>query len=600
MSKPILRGALCSRPSALLRTHVSTGTLRRVTDRRGYADNPLNQTRPVEERPDFKSQLWQSTTERVQREKAEQERYARHRNVGSGSSGLAYSIALLALCTGTYYLGTITAPQPATSSTLPLRKSEKLNHDLSDKNLQAAWADFKTIVGEEYISTSDADRDTHAGSSWSSYPHTQNDKPFCVVQPGSTEDVSQVMKICHSRRIPVVPYSGGTSLEGHFASLHKGICIDFSRMDKILSLHADDLDCVVQPAVGWETLNEELSKEGLFFPPDPGSGAMIGGMVGTGCSGTNAYRYGTMRDWVVNLTVVMADGSIVKTRQRPRKSSAGYDLTRLFVGSEGTLGIVTEATLKLTAAPKNQRVAVATFASVKDAAECVSRTVREGIPIAAVELLDDEQMKAVNLSGSTSKQWKEAPTLFFKFSGPSQGGVKDSISSVQKQAKAIGSKSFEFARDEQEASELWSARKEALWSCMAMTPYPQEDTHVWTTDVAVPISRLPDIVEETKKDMKDNSLVGTIVGHVGDGNFHAIILYDNQRRKVAEDVVHRMVERALAMEGTATGEHGVGIIKKEYLSREVGQSGVDAMRALKKAWDPLGLLNPDKIVQISS
>ena len=596
MSRPSFACLFRSRPSLHIRRSGLPPVALGPYTRRCFAEKPTPKA-SESERPDFKSQLWQSTIERVQREKEEQERFSRHRNVGS-DGGLGYSVSLLLACGLTYYLGSITVPGASTTSTLPLNKSPKLNHDLSEKNLQAAWIDFRSVVGEENVSTTDADLDSHAGSAWSSYPHTPNDKPFCIVKPGSTEDVSKIMKICHTRRIPIVPYSGGTSLEGHFASLHRGICIDFSRMDQVLAVHANDLDCTVQPAVGWESLNEELDKYGLFFPPDPGPGAMIGGMVGTGCSGTNAYKYGTMRDWVVNLTVVMADGTVVKTRQRPRKSSAGYDLTRLFVGSEGTLGIVTEATLKLTAAPKNQRVAVATFGSVKEAADCVTKTVREGIPIAAVELLDEEQMRCINLAGSTTKQWKESPTLFFKFSGPSHGSVKDSISSVQAQAKEAGSKSFEFARDEEEANELWSARKEALWSCMAATPYPVEDTHVWTTDVAVPISRLPDIVEETKKDMKDNSLVGTIVGHVGDGNFHAIILYDQKRRQITSDVVHRMVERALAMEGTATGEHGVGIIKKEYLPEEVGQSGVDAMRALKKAWDPLGLLNPDKIVQI--
>ena len=596
MSRPSFACLFRSRPSLHIRRSGLPPVALGPYTRRCFAEKPTPKA-SESERPDFKSQLWQSTIERVQREKEEQERFSRHRNVGS-DGGLGYSVSLLLACGLTYYLGSTTVPGASTTSTLPLNKSPKLNHDLSEKNLQAAWIDFRSVVGEENVSTTDADLDSHAGSAWSSYPHTPNDKPFCIVKPGSTEDVSKIMKICHTRRIPIVPYSGGTSLEGHFASLHRGICIDFSRMDQVLAVHANDLDCTVQPAVGWESLNEELDKYGLFFPPDPGPGAMIGGMVGTGCSGTNAYKYGTMRDWVVNLTVVMADGTVVKTRQRPRKSSAGYDLTRLFVGSEGTLGIVTEATLKLTAAPKNQRVAVATFGSVKEAADCVTKTVREGIPIAAVELLDEEQMRCINLAGSTTKQWKESPTLFFKFSGPSHGSVKDSISSVQAQAKEAGSKSFEFARDEEEANELWSARKEALWSCMAATPYPVEDTHVWTTDVAVPISRLPDIVEETKKDMKDNSLVGTIVGHVGDGNFHAIILYDQKRRQITSDVVHRMVERALAMEGTATGEHGVGIIKKEYLPEEVGQSGVDAMRALKKAWDPLGLLNPDKIVQI--
>lgn len=338
-----------------------------------------------------------------------------------------------------------------------------------------------------------------------------------VVFPATTEEVSSIMKICHARKIPVTAYSGGTSLEGHFSATRGGICIDFARMDKVLTLHKDDLDVIVQPAVGWEMLNEELAQEGLFFPPDPGPGAMIGGMVGTGCSGTNAYRYGTMKDWVLSLTVVLADGTIVKTRQRPRKSSAGYDLTRTFVGSEGTLGLVTEATLKLTVKPKSESVAVTSFGSVREAAQCVSRVVGEGVPIAAVEILDDVQMRCINDSGSTSRTWKEAPTLFFKFSG-TPSAVKEQISIVRKLANAQGSQSFDFAKSSDEAKELWSARKEALWSVMAKRR--DESDHVWTTDVAVPISRLPDIIEETKADMSSSGLLAAMVGHVGDGNFH--------------------------------------------------------------------------------
>ena len=324
------------------------------------------------------------------------------------------------------------------------------------------------------------------------------------------------MKVCHERQIPVTPYSGGTSLEGHFAITKGGICIDFGRMDQILKLHAEDLDVVVQPAVGWETLNEELAKSNLFFPPDPGPGAMIGGMVGTGCSGTNASRYGTMKDWVLSLTVVLADGTVIKTRQRPRKSSAGYDLTRMFVGSEGTLGLVTEATLKVTVKPQAESVAVCAFPSIRDAANCVFKVVGAGVPIAAIEILDDVQMACINDAGTTSKRWKEAPTLFFKFSG-TPASVKEQIAQVQTLAKKSGSQSFEFAKNEQERTELWSARKEALWSVMARM---KKDDSVWTTDVAVPISKLPEIIDVTKKDIKESGLTGSIVGHVGDGNFH--------------------------------------------------------------------------------
>ena len=374
-----------------------------------------------------------------------------------------------------------------------------------------------TIFGEEHVSTDAADIQSHSGSDWSSYVTNDTQRPFMVVYPSTTEEVSKIMQVCHLRRIPVTGYSGGTSLEGHFTATRGGICVDFSRMDKILALHKEDLDVVVQPALGWELLNEELKKDGLFFPPDPGPGAMIGGMVGTGCSGTNAYRYGTMRDWVISLTVVLADGTIMKTRQRPRKSSAGYDLTRMFIGSEGTLGLVTEATLKVTVKPKHESVAVTSFGTIREAAECVSRVVGEGVPIAAVEILDDVQMRCINESGATSRKWKEVPTLFFKFSG-TQSAVKESIDLVQKLAKSKGCKSFDFAKGADEAVELWSARKEALWSVMAQRR--DESDHVWTTDVAVPISRLPDIIEETKEDMASSGLLATMVGHVGDGNFH--------------------------------------------------------------------------------
>ena len=417
-----------------------------------------------------------------------------------------------------YYFGTLNPSAPSTASTTPLSLIEPLQHNTSPTNLQAAWSDFVAIVGEENVSTREADLIGHSGSEWSSYSAKDTERPFLIVLPSTTEEVSKIVKVCHERRIPVTGYSGGTSLEGHFSATRGGICIDFGRMDKILRLHKDDLDVVVQPALGWELLNEELARDGLFFPPDPGPGAMIGGMVGTGCSGTNAYRYGTMRDWVLNLTVVLADGTVIKTRQRPRKSSAGYDLTRMFIGSEGTLGLVTEATLKVTVKPKSESVAVASFPTVKHAAECVARVVGEGVPIAAIEVLDDVQMRCINESGSTSRTWKEAPTLFFKFSG-TPSGVKEQIGIVQKMAKSKGSMGFDFARNADEAKELWSARKEALWSVMAKRR--DESDHVWTTDVAVPISRLPDIIKETKEDISRSGLLGSIVGHVGDGNFHS-------------------------------------------------------------------------------
>ncbi|KAB8338834.1 hypothetical protein FH972_021778 [Carpinus fangiana] len=600
---PLIRSSSVVRQARLSLSSTCTACLG-MQQRRSYATEGKDETvKSYEPKqgpakfPAFKDQLWQSTTERVQREREEQERYAQERSMGGGGGrSLGLAVAILGTAGAFYLLGTMVNPKPSTASTLSLDDSTPPQHDTSSGTLQAAWADLRAIVGEENISTSDADLDSHSGSEWSSYTTSKSDRPFAVVRPGSTEDTAAIMKICHARRIPVTGYSGGTSLEGHFAATRGGICIDFGRMDALLALHADDMDCVVQPAMGWQDLNEQLAEHGLFFPPDPGPGAMIGGMVGTGCSGTNAYRYGTMKDWVISLTVVMADGTVVKTKQRPRKSSAGYDLTRLFIGSEGTLGLVTEATLRLTSAPSNPRVAVAEFRSVKDAAECVSKVVRAGVPIAAVELLDDVQMRCINQAGSTTKKWAEQPTLFFKFSG-TQSGVKESISLVQGMARAAGSRDFQFARNADEADELWSARKEALWSVMAQKKDPSD--HVWTTDVAVPISRLPVIVDETKADIAQSGLLGSIVGHVGDGNFHAIILYNDAQKTAAEEVVHRMVKRAVELEGTVTGEHGIGLVKRDYLPHELSKDAVDAMRALKKAWDPLCLLNCDKIPHVT-
>ncbi|KAH0542652.1 hypothetical protein FGG08_002975 [Glutinoglossum americanum] len=543
----------------------------------------------------FKGQLYDSTAQRLERERAEQRRFAEERGESSKGRPAAVTFVILTTALTCYYFGTLTPAPPSNASTTPIAASQPPQHNIAPVNLQAAWADFVTILGVENVSTEKSDLEYHSRSEWSSHTTASEELPFLIVYPETTEDVSKVMKICHKRKIPVTAFSGGTSIEGNFAPTRGGICIDFRRMDKILALHKDDLDVVVQPAMGWEVLNEELAKNNLFFPPDPGPGAMIGGMVGTGCSGTNAYRYGTMKDWVLSLTVVMADGTVIKTRQRPRKSSAGYDLTRLFIGSEGTLGLVTEAVLRVTVRPKSESVAVARFSTIRDAAECVAKVVGEGIPIAAIEVLDDVQMKCINASGTTSRNWKEEPTLFFKFAGTASG-VKEHVGLVQKISKSNGGKSFEFARSEAEMHELWSARKEALWSVMAMRR--DDGDHVWTTDVAVPISRLPDIIEETKADIARSGLVGAIVGHVGDGNFHSILLFNDKERKAAEEVVHRMVRRAVEMEGTVTGEHGVGLVKRDYLKHELGESTVDAMRKIKQAYDPLCLLNCDKIVRV--
>ncbi|KAL2260400.1 hypothetical protein VTK26DRAFT_5592 [Humicola hyalothermophila] len=546
--------------------------------------------------PSFKGQLTHSIMKRLARERADLERMARARPESRLARNFSLTFVLFFVGSVSWYLGYKYPRDLDPKSTLPLGTTKPPVFKLSPAHLEAAWADFVDIVGKDNVSTLEDDIRLHATSDWLSHRSDPSEKPFCVVYPSTTEQVSEIMKVCHMRRIPVVGYSGGTSLEGHYTPTRGGICIDFSKnMDKVLALHKDDLDVVVQPGVGWESLNEQLAEHKLFFPPDPGPGAQIGGMIGTGCSGTNAYRYGTMRDWVLSLTVVLADGTVIKTRQRPRKSAAGYDLTRLFVGSEGTLGLVTEATLKLAVKPAAESVAVASFPSVRHAADCAARVVADGVPVAAVEILDDDQMRFVNQGGGTSRRWREAPTLFFKFAGATAAGVKEQVDVVRGLARRAGSQSFDFARDADEQAELWRARKAALWSTMAQR---RPGDRVWTGDVAVPMSRLPDIMEQTKKDLRNSGLTSSIVGHVGDGNFHVILLYNDEERKLAEACIHRMVKRAVEMEGTVTGEHGVGLVKRDYLPHELGQNTVDAMRKIKSAFDPLCLLNCDKVVRM--
>lgn len=458
--------------------------------------------------------------------------------------------------------------------------------------LEKAVAELRGTLGEDAVSTDDEDLHNHGYSEWSSI--NIDTLPVAVAYPKNTAEVSEIAKCCRKHKIPMVPYSGGSSLEANFSAPFGGVSIDFAFMDKVLELRPDDMDVTLQPGVGWMSLNDQIKHSGLFFPVDPGPSAMIGGMVGTGCSGTNAVRYGTMRDWVVNLTVVLADGSVIKTRRRPRKSAAGYNLTGLFVGSEGTLGIVTEITLKLAVIPQQTSVAVADFPSIRDAAATSASVMRAGIPIAAMEIMDEVQMNVVNRAGATKKKWKETPTLFFKFSG-TPGAVKEHIEKVKKISKANRGGSFEFTADEEEQKALWSARKESLWSMLALK---KEGQDVWSTDVAVPMSRLPDIVEISKKEMDELGLFASALGHIGDGNFHEAIMYnakDPKERKMVEECVRRMVERALEMEGTCTGEHGIGIGKKESLVKELGLDTIGVMQKLKSSLDPHWLMNPGKI-----
>ncbi|KAI0011380.1 FAD-linked oxidase-like protein [Xylariaceae sp. FL0662B] len=454
------------------------------------------------------------------------------------------------------------------------------------------------VDGEDIISTDPEDLLSHGYSEWSTT--NPDNLPVAVAYPRSTEQVSSIARICHKYRVPIIPYSGGSSLEGNFSAPYGGISIDFAYMDQIIQFNKADMDIVVQPSIGWQDLNEQLNRmgSGLFFPVDPGPSAKIGGMIGTNCSGTNAVKYGTMKDWVVNLTIVLADGTVIKTRRRPRKSSAGYNLNSLFVGSEGTLGLVTEATLKLAVVPEDFSVAVVTFPTIRDAASAAAEVMQAGIPVAAMEVMDEVQMKVVNIGGATAPRvWKELPTLFFKFSG-TKASVKENISRVQSITKHNKGGNFEFAKDLREQKLLWSARKESLWSMLALR---KDGDEVWSTDVAVPFSRLADLIEISKKEMDDMGLFASILGHIGDGNFHESIMYNRRNkdeREKVETCVKNMVKRALEMEGTCTGEHSVGWGKKDSLLLEVGPHTLAVMKQIKTALDPLWILNPGKIMDL--
>ena len=479
------------------------------------------------------------------------------------------------------------------SSTSPLSRLPGTLHNITDENMSAARKELILIVGPDGINEVPQDLQSRSRTEWS--PSPGDTCAALIVFPRSTREVSEIMKVCHRRRIPVTGFAGGTSLDGALASTRGGICVDFSRMNRIVKVHVRDMDVVVQPAVGWEDLNARLAELDLFFPPDPGPGAQIGGMIGTGCSGTNAYRYGTMKDWVISATVVLADGTIIKTRNRPRKSTAGYDLTRLIVGSAGTLGLVTEAVLKVTSKPENEQVAVIAFPSSAKAVSTVIDVVQKGIALAAVELLDDNTMRAVNESGDTGKEWKETPTLFVKFSG-TKSAVKEQVDILKELAKKHDRESFESSDEPETIAALWAARKIALWSFIAQKRHP--DDKFLGSDVAVPISRLAEIIDEANSKIKAAGLLGSTLGHVGDGNFHASILYGEKDRVIAERIMDDIRRRGIEMEGTVTGEHGVGLALRDILEVELGTNAVDMMRKIKFALDPLCLLNCDKIVRM--
>ncbi|MCX7354421.1 MAG: FAD-binding protein [Alphaproteobacteria bacterium] len=417
--------------------------------------------------------------------------------------------------------------------------------------------------------------------------------PDAVVFAQSTEDVRDIVLICRKHNTPIIPFGAGTSLEGQVAALHGGVCIDLSQMNRIVTVNAQDLDCSVEPGVTRKQLNEHLRDQGLFFPIDPGANASIGGMTATRASGTNAVRYGTMRENVLALTVVLADGRVIRTSKRARKSSAGYDLTRLFVGSEGTLGVITEITLRLYGIPEATSAAVCSFPTLDEAVQAVIVTIQSGVPVARIELLDDVMLKAINAYSKTN--FRVAPTLFLEFHG-SERGVAEQAEAVQGIAKDFGGTDFAWTTKPEDRTKMWQARHDAAYAAMAMRP----NGKIWPTDVCVPISRLAECIAETKRDLDGSFLMAPIVGHVGDGNFHLAFVLDPSKPeelKEAERLNERLVMRALAMDGTSTGEHGIGYGKLDFLVAEHGEA-VSVMRAIKMALDPDNLMNPGKVVRI--
>ena len=414
--------------------------------------------------------------------------------------------------------------------------------------------------------------------------------PDGVVFVESKEDVQKVVKICNEYKCPIIPFGIGSSFEGHVNAPYGGISIDMNNMNKILNVYQEDLLVVVQPGVTREQLNIHLRDTGLFFPIDPGANASIGGMAATRASGTNAVKYGTMKDNVIALEVVTADGQLIKTANKARKSSAGYDLTRLMVGSEGTLGISTEITLKLYGIPEVIAGGRVSFPSVKDATDAVIMTIQSGIPVARIEFLDLAQVKAINNYSKTNLP--ESPLLLLEFHG-SESSVKEQSELFGEIASDFGGNDFEWTSNNEERSKLWQARHDAYWSCKAVRP----EADIYSTDVCVPISRLSDCMIETIEDMEKNNLIGPIVSHAGDGNFHVALLIDKNSKeelKKLDTFLTRISERAIRMDGTCTGEHGIGQGKRKYMLKELG-SAVNVMKQVKMAFDPYKIMNPGKL-----
>jgi D-lactate dehydrogenase (cytochrome) len=464
------------------------------------------------------------------------------------------------------------------------------NHDLKRPEPQALAGTLEKLAARfgNRLITSQAVRDQHAHTTTWLPPQP----PDGVVMAQETADIQDSVRICAQHGVPVIAYGTGTSLEGHVNAPAGGICIDLRDMNRVLEVHADDLDCVIEPGVTRKALNEYLRDQGVFFPIDPGADASLGGMASTRASGTNAVRYGTMRDNVLALKVVRGDGEIITTGTRAKKSSAGYDLTHLFIGAEGTLGIISELTIKLRGIPETIAAASCSFESVRGACQATIMAIQTGIPLARIELLNAEQVRCCNNYSKLSLP--ETPLLLLEFHG-SATEVAEQSRNFAEIAKECGGGDFAWTTRPEDRTKLWQARHDGYWAVKALRP----GAGVVATDVCVPISRLADCVTETEDDLKRLNLLSPIIGHVGDGNFHCSLLCDvDDKEEMArgEDFMHRLVERAQSMGGTCTGEHGVGQGKQKYLKAELGSEALDAMRAVKRALDPQNIFNPGKIV----
>jgi len=452
---------------------------------------------------------------------------------------------------------------------------------------QSVVAELKALLGDR-VSTSAAVREHH-GKDESYFPYAP---PDVVVFARSTEEVRDIVDICRRHQVPIIPYGVGTSLEGHILAVRGGVCVDLSQMNQVVAVHESDLDAVVQAGVTRKQLNEHIKHTGLFFPVDPGADATLGGMAATRASGTNAVRYGTMRENVLSLKVVLADGRIIQTSRRAKKSAAGYDLTRLFVGSEGTLGIITEVTVRLYPVQEAMSAAVCAFEDVDGCTNTVIQTIQAGVPIARCDIVCEKTVAAINKYKKTS--YRVAPTVFFEFHG-TRTSVVEQAEAVQAIAKEHGGMDFVWATRPEERTQLWQARHDAYFACLQIKP----GARAVSTDVCVPISRLAECVRETMEDVKSYINPVPLLGHIGDGNFHLMLLVDPakpQEMEIAKQFNKRLVERAIKMEGTCTGEHGVGMGKIGSMTLELGEDVVQIMADIKRVFDPDGLMNPGKVV----